>query len=153
MRIEKALDSGQITLADSIAVERCRNLKQAEQILAYRIKKNLEQQAAEKEKLAMLNAQAGAEAAKMAEEERRKTIQMEAEFKLMEIEAKKKADMELKILEYTLKAGLEQNAQRNKLDVTSTTTEAMKEVARIKGEVEKEKAKEKEKEKKKSVTA
>jgi hypothetical protein len=131
--IEKALELGQITLADKYTVKRCRNIKQAEQILAYRIKKNLAQRAAEQENLAMLNAQASAEAARAAEEEKRKTIQMEAEFRLAEIAAKAQAEADNMILEYTLKANLiEGPARDGRITVANVNADAVKESARIK---------------------
>lgn len=132
MRIEKELDSGRITMADAVAVDRCRNLKQAEQILAYRIKKNLEAQAAEKERLAVLNAQAGAEAAKAAEEEKRKTLEMEMQLKMALIQAEYKAKANLLILEHTLEGGKETQRNETKVRTAEISAEAIKESARIK---------------------
>lgn len=136
LRIEKELDSGRINLADAIAVKRCRNAKQAEQILAYRIRKNAERAAAEKQQEVIANAQAQAQAAQVAEDERRKTLQFEHQLVMQKLAAEKQAEADNLILKYTLEANLIHQPDRaNKLDVENVRAMAMTETAKIKKQV------------------
>jgi hypothetical protein len=132
MRVQRELDSGRINLGDAVTVERCRNRKQAEQILAYRIKKNMMQMQAQKQQEMLTNAQAQAQAATVAEEEKRKTLQIQAQLKLMEIEAMKAKETDLLILQYALQGTLDDGTQQSKQNIAKMTADATKEVAKIK---------------------
>lgn len=132
-RIEKALDTQQITLADVLAVERCRNTKQAEQILAYRIKKNAERVAQQKQREFMDNAKANADAARIAEEEKRKTIQMQGQLELQKIAAQRDADIQVLTHEYQLKQEVVHDPDRQtKVETEEIKANAVKESAKIK---------------------
>jgi hypothetical protein len=132
-RIEKEQDAGRITLADAIAVERCRNTKQAEQILAYRIKKNMEQASAQKKQEVVANAQAQAQAAQVAEEEKRKTLQFAHQLEMEKIAREEQKETNLLVLEMTLRNNLaDQPGRDNKIDIEKIRADATKEAARIK---------------------
>ncbi len=82
MSIMQAEKNLQINIADRIAIKNVRNIKQAELLLAYRIRKNEEKAADAKQQEQLTNAEASAMAAKAAEEEKRLTIKLETESKI-----------------------------------------------------------------------
>lgn len=131
--IDRALEAQQVNLADVIAVERCRNTKQAEQILAYRIKKNMERLAKQKQQEFMDNAKANMQAAQMAEEEKRKTIAMEQEGKMSEIAAKRDAEIDVLVVKYQLEKDVVHDPNRStQIEAENIKAEALKESAKIK---------------------
>jgi hypothetical protein len=132
-QIQKEQDAGRITLADAIAVKRCRNTKQAEQILAYRIKKNAEKAAAQKQQEFMANAQANMQAAQQAEEEKRKTLMFEHQLEMQKLDREEQKETNLKVLEYTLKADLVEKPNREiKLEIAEKQKQATENAAKLK---------------------
>lgn len=107
-RMNLALQSNQITVADTFIIDNTPNLKQAEAILAYRIelkrKKDMEQSAA----LQQQNSQAQVQASQAAEAAKQKTIQLEAQIKERQIMLQGQIDEKLLIL----KKSLEENNQK-----------------------------------------
>lgn len=132
--IEIALQSGQITINDKYAVKSVRNRKQAEQLLAYRVKKNLENQAKQKEQDAMVNAKASAMAAQAAEEEKRKTFALQDELDANKQKREFEIKSQLLQLEYDLKLRNELPTQQTKKEVEGIRSDAQKETAKIKKE-------------------
>lgn len=131
-RVEKAMDAGQITLADALVVDRCRNTKQAEQILAYRIKKNAERQAQMKQQEVLTNAKAQADAAAQAEEAKRQTLEFEYTLKLKEIERLEQKEINVLSAKYMLEAQMvHEPAQQTKKEVAEITANAAIEAKRI----------------------
>lgn len=101
--IDKAMAAGQITIADKTAVNNIKNTKQAELLLAFRVKKNLERMEAETEKREAANRESNENATRISEEEKRKTADLLTKGELAKIDAKKIADKELMELEFDLK--------------------------------------------------
>mgnify|MGYP003329552649 FL=1 len=95
----QAIAAGQITLADKYEIINVENLKLAQQILAYRIKKNTE----EAHNRDMQKIQATTEQQKqsvmVAEDERRKTLQLELQTKMALLQEEYKLKMQLKMME------------------------------------------------------
>jgi hypothetical protein len=90
-----AVAAGQITLADKYEIVNIDNVKLAQQILAYRIKKNLEEAHRREMEKIQATSQQQVQSAQMAEDEKRKTIQLEKqlELQLMEREYQLKAEL------------------------------------------------------------
>lgn len=99
-RVAIALEREQITIADSIAIENIDNLKQAEQMLAYRIKKNKEiakQEAAEnQERTGAIQVQS----AQQAEAAKQQTMEIEAQLKERYLEKEKMLDAQIQESKY-----------------------------------------------------
>jgi hypothetical protein len=131
-KVNLAIQTGQITLADSIAIERVRNLKQAEQLLAFRIEKNQKKMSEMKRMEQMTNAEASAMAAKAAEEEKRKTFETEMMMKLKILEAETQSKIMLLSHEYALKSGIEEGVNQTKKDVEQKRSETQEKTATIK---------------------
>lgn len=94
-RIEAAIASGQLTHADATFVENFQNINMREQVMAYRVKKNLEKMQEDKMAIAMQNAQAQQQSAVVAETEKRKTLQLEHQFKMQQIQLEKEYDVRI----------------------------------------------------------
>jgi hypothetical protein len=130
--INLAIQSGQITIADSIAIKRVRNLKQAELLLAFRIQKNQEKQAALAQADKMGNAEASAIAARAAEEEKRKTFELEAMVKGTLVDKENQWKLVLLEREWELKGGVSSEQNEAKKTVAQTAADATRETALIK---------------------
>jgi hypothetical protein len=88
LRINEAIKSNQITIADAVFIENFKNINLAEQMLAYRVKKNMEQSQQRAERQIQLNGQEQQKSAMVAEEEKRKTLQMQAQLEAQNIQLK-----------------------------------------------------------------
>lgn len=105
-RIELALQSGQITIADDAYISNIRNIKQREMVLAYRVEKNMMEQRKKAQEEQQMNAQVQMQSAQAAEEEKRKTKEMEIQQDIARIQAEHQSKRELLILEHQLKSGI-----------------------------------------------
>jgi hypothetical protein len=114
-------NQGLITPEDVIMISETNNLKQARTLLAYRIKKRRKEMEEMKLREMQQNGKIQQDSSRVAEEEKRKTLQLEADLKKMLDDNKFKHDKEL--LEMKL------NSQRDQSDVNASTkiiTEGMR---------------------------
>jgi len=131
-KIQIAIERDQITLADSIAIERVRNLKQAELLLAYKIKKNMERKMKEEQARVQANADASAQAAQVAEQAKQQTLQLEGQVKGMLIDKEYQWKERIEMLKLGMLG--EQQAQTNetKKEIEDKRSQTSKETAAIK---------------------
>lgn len=94
-RIEKAIDAKEITMADAVAIENFSNVNQAEQVLAYRIRKNEEKKREEQLMMIQKNGEEQQKSAQLAEAEKRKTEEMKHQFEMQRILAKYNGEAKL----------------------------------------------------------
>lgn len=96
IRLEKFIDSGQLDIDDAIMIEGLRSLKTANAILAYKIKKKREKAEQSAMMMQQQNAQIQQQSTMIAENEKRKTLQLEYELKakLIEMEVQKALQVE-----------------------------------------------------------
>ena len=106
-RIEQALQAGQITIADSLLVENLENVKQAQEVLAYRIEQNIKKQQEQSSVLQQQNAEIQNQAAQNAEVAKQQTIQVETQSKLQLLQAKAESDAQLMDRKYEHEKELE----------------------------------------------
>jgi hypothetical protein len=130
--LNNALTAGQITIADKIAIKNINNLKQAELLLAHRVKKNQELKQNEQKELVMTNAQASADAAAKAEQAKQQTIMVEYQAKMEEKKQSHTMDMELMKLKYDLELRNMQATDQTKKDVELIRGDNSKQTAAIK---------------------
>lgn len=136
--LDEYAKAGLIDMEDKLIMENMENLKQAGQVLAYRLKKKKEEAIKEKRADMEANARYQAQAAQLAEEEKRKTLDAEARLKAQLIQLEKQWD--LKIAQVTSQgtvtgkhidaaARVESSllAAESKEHVAETTTKARKE--------------------------
>ena len=94
-KVQLALQSGQITIADAIELDLVDNLKERVAILAFRVKKNQEQKQQEGMMMSQQNAQVQQQSALLAEEEKRKTIQLEYQLKMQYLQMEKQLESQV----------------------------------------------------------
>jgi len=133
-RVQQSMANKEITLSDAIAIENIRNTKQAELLLAYRIKKNQERQMEISQQNAIVNSQESTKAARAAEEEKRKTLIFEYQLQ----EKSKSSDAQraaaLLELEYNLKSVIEGRKGEVKKEIESLAGVFSERVEKIKAE-------------------
>ena len=93
--LQASVAQGQVDFEDAVFIEQITNLKQAQQVLAYRIKKKREEAEAKAQRQQQQNGQIQQQAAQSAEQSKQQTIQMEMQIK-MEME-KLKAELQSKL--------------------------------------------------------
>jgi hypothetical protein len=127
--IAQAVANQQITIADKYAIMDIKNLKQAEMVLAYRIKVNAEE--AQKREMAKIKATTDQQqqSAVVAEQEKRKTVQFETQQQLMIDNNKYDREERLKTLEYGLKSGIQSEAHDGKREITEMTNDSQQQIA------------------------
>ena len=107
-RLEQALQSNQITIADSLAIENIDNLKQAEEVLAFKIKRNREEQRKDAERQQQMNAQVQMQSSQAAEQAKQQTLQVDAQVRAQLIQMEKQLDYKLQEQKYQYEMQLEQ---------------------------------------------
>ena len=131
-RIEQALQSGQINIADSLVVENTQNVKQAEELLAYKIEKNIERE----EKKSLLNQQQNAQiqqqAAIQSEQAKQQTVQLQAETKLALMQKEKELEMQMQERKYQFELQLEQLRTTGRIEQRKVEGQSRETVAKIK---------------------
>jgi FKBP-type peptidyl-prolyl cis-trans isomerase len=86
--------NGNIDMEDAVFIENVDNIKEAQEVLAYRIKKKTKERERQAKELEMVRAQANAQAAQVAEQAKQQTLQMEIQLKGQLIQLEK--DLELR---------------------------------------------------------
>lgn len=110
----KGMQEGTLEPTDIIMVENCFNLKQAEQILAFRIKKRKEEQQQRAIALQQQNGQIQIQSAQAAENEKRRTNQEEYALKKDLLITEKQLDLQIKQMELQIKYGINQDQLQSK---------------------------------------
>lgn len=99
IKIQKAIDSGQITIADDVQLGTIENQKEKAAMLAYMVRKNQEQRQQEALMLQQQNAQVQQQSTIVSEEEKRKTLALETQAKGSLIDKEKQWDYQIKEME------------------------------------------------------
>lgn len=120
--LQASVAQGQVDFEDAVYIEQITNLKQAQQVLAYRIKKKREEAEQKAIRQQEMNGKIQQESAQAAEAAKQQTLQMDNQMK-MEMEKlkaqlqsqlqKEKYEYEIKITEMQEASKLEQNAYNN----------------------------------------
>jgi hypothetical protein len=130
-KVDMALQSQQITIEDATFLETIDNIKEKSAVLAYRIKKNKEARQQEAERAQMMNGQIQQQSAMVAEEEKRKTLQMEHELKMQYLMMEKQAQMEIERMKQQGRLGEAQISAEGKVVTKEIENVGKKEVAAI----------------------
>jgi hypothetical protein len=131
-RVNLAIQSGQITLADAIMLENLENMKYAEVMLAYKIKQNEE----EKQKRAMeqqqMNGQIQQQSAQAAEAAKQQTLQMEIQLKSQYLQLEKQLEGQLLAMKLQNEAMIEQGKLEGKINTAKIEADSREYIAQIK---------------------
>lgn len=119
LRLDEFIRAGQVDLTDALMLENMDNVKYAAAILGYKIKKKRQRDEQQAMQMQQMNAQVQSQAAMMAEEERRKTLQMEYQLK-MQLEQMKMESM-AQIEQLRLEAAFLNKKSENDAKITDAT--------------------------------
>jgi hypothetical protein len=131
-RVEQAIQSNQITLADAMMIERLDNMKYAELMLAYRIKKNQEDVQKRSLEAQEMNAKVQQESALVAEQAKQQTIQVETQAKLMVLQKEKELDMQIMLAKLNQEAQIQQMIAEKKVDAARIEASSREYIAEMK---------------------
>jgi hypothetical protein len=107
-KVNLAIQTGQITLADSFIVENIPNVKHAEALLAIRIQKHLDKQQAINLQNIEAQSKVQQDSAAMASQLKQQEVQLETQSKTAIIEAEKQKEIELYHVKYAYELQLKQ---------------------------------------------
>ena len=134
-RIEQAIQSGQITLADAMMVENLDNLKYAELLLGYKIKKNEEEKQQKALEMQQMNGQIQQQSAQAAEAAKQQTIQLEISLKSQLLQLEKQLESQLLAMKLQNEAMIEQGKIEGKVDTAKIEASSREYIAQIKNQV------------------
>lgn len=129
MQIQQDQAAGLLDSADALYILNVYNVKQAQQMLAYKVRKNKE--AAEKAKM-MINQQTiegQQQSAMMAEQMKQQTLQVEWSLKMQYMEREKELEAQLKMMELQYKDKMNNENNQTKLMDRQIETESKERVA------------------------
>ena len=144
-RVEQAIATNQITLADAMMVENLTNIKYAEVLLAYKIKKNQEDAQRRAMETQQMNGQIQMQSAQAAEQAKQQTMAMEAQLKERYLQMEKTLESQLLAMKLQNEAMIEQGKIAGKIDTAKIESDSREYVAQIKTSSEKLKQSSKEK--------
>jgi len=133
-RIEQAIQSNQITLADAMMIENLENLKYAEVLLGYRIKKNQEETQQRAMEAQQMNGQIQQQSAMAAEQAKQQTLQMESQLRLQEIQLQKQLESQLLAQKQQGEALMEQGKIEGKINTAKIEADSREYVQQIKNQ-------------------
>lgn len=131
-RVNLAIQSGQITLADAIMLENLENMKYAEVMLAYKIKQNEEEKQKKALEMQQMNGQIQQQSAQAAEAAKQQTLQMEIELKSQYLQLEKQLESQLLAMKLQNEAMIEQGKLEGKIDTAKIEADSREYIAQIK---------------------
>lgn len=131
-RIEQAIQSNQITLADAMMIENLENLKYAEALLGMRIKKNQEDAQKRAMEQQQMNGQIQMQSAQAAEAAKQQTIQVEMQAKLAVIQKEKELELQVELAKMQQLAQIEAMKVEGKINMSKIEANSREYIAQIK---------------------
>ena len=131
-RINLAIQSGQITLADAIMLENLENMKYAEVMLAYKIKQNDQDKQQKALQMQQMNGQIQQQSAMAAEQAKQQTLQVEAQVKIAVIQKEKELEAQLLSMKLQMEAQIEQMKVDGKINMSRIEATSREYIAEIK---------------------
>jgi len=138
-RIEQAIQTNQITLADAMMVENLDNVKYAEVLLSYKIKQKEEETQKRAMEQQQMNGQIQQQSAMAAEQAKQQTLQMEMQAKLQLMQTEKQLDSQLLAMKLQNEAMIEQGKIEGKINTAKIESDSREYIAQIKKTTELEK--------------
>lgn len=123
---------GLMDIEDAIIIQNTDNIKVAQQLLAYKIKKRTEQRQQEAMQQQQMNAQVQMQSAQAAEQGKQQTMQLEGQIKAQLIQTEKELEAKLLEMKYQFELQLEQMRQGGKVTSKQLENEGKKSVQKIK---------------------
>lgn len=130
-KVNLAIQSNQITIEDATFLETIENVKEKSAVLAYRVKRNREEAQRQAMEAQQMNGQIQQQSVLVAEEEKRKTLQMEHQLKMEYLMMEKQAQMEIERMKQQGRLGEAQISAEGKVVTKEIENVGKKEVAAI----------------------
>jgi hypothetical protein len=129
MQIQKDQAAGYLDTADALYILNVYNIKQAQQMLAYKVRKAKE--AVQKAEMAKIqeNNRGAQEAAMVAEQAKQQTLQLEWGLKMQYMEREKQLEGMIKQMEFQIKYGMNTENNQTKIETTVLQNESKERIA------------------------
>lgn len=131
-QVQAGQAGGMLDIEDAIVIQNTDNLKVAQQILAYKIKKRREQAQQDAMQQQQMNGQIQMQSAQAAEQAKQQTLQLEAQVKSQLIQVEKEMDSKLLEMKYQYELMLEELRQTGKIKSKKIENRGKKSVQKIK---------------------
>lgn len=131
-QVQAGQAGGMLDIEDAIVIQNTDNLKVAQQILAYKIKKRREQAQQDAMQQQQMNGQIQMQSAQAAEQAKQQTLQLEAQVKSQLIQVEKEMDAKLMEMKYQYELMLEELRQTGKIKSKKIENRGKKSVQKIK---------------------
>lgn len=131
-QVQAGQAGGMLDIEDAIIIQNTDNLKVAQQLLAYKIKKRKEELEASAMRQQQMNAQVQQESAMVAEQSKQQTLQVEGQMKAQLIQLEKELDAKMLEMKYQYELQLEQLRQTGKITSKDLENKGKKSVQKIK---------------------
>jgi hypothetical protein len=124
--------NGMLDIEDAIIIQNTDNLKVAQQILAYKIKKRKQEEEEKAIRMQQMNAETQQQSAMVAEQAKQQTLQVEGQVKAQIIQVEKELDAKLLELKYKYELQLEEMRQTGKVVTKQVENKGKKSVTKLK---------------------
>lgn len=131
-RIEQAIQSNQITLADAMMIENLENLKYAEVLLGNKIRKNQDDAQKRAMEQQQMNGQIQMQSAQAAEQAKQQTLQMEMQAKMAVMEREKTLELQVELAKLQQMAQIEAMKMEGKINMSKIEASSREYIAQIK---------------------
>lgn len=131
-QVQAGQANGMLDIEDAIIIQNTDNLKVAQQLLAYKIKKRKEEEEEKAIRMQQMNAQTQQESAMVAEQAKQQTIQVEGQMKAQLLQLEKEMDAKMLEMKYQYELQLEQMRQGGKIETKKEENKGKKSVTKIK---------------------
>ena len=131
-QVQAGQAGGMLDIEDAIIIQNTDNLKVAQQLLAYKIKKRRQQQEEQAMRQQQMNAQVQQESAMAAEQAKQQTLQVEAQVKSQLIQVEKELEAKLLEMKYQYELQLEELRQQGKVVAKKEENKGKKSVTKLK---------------------
>jgi hypothetical protein len=129
MQIQQDQAMGLLDSADALYLLNVYNVKQAQQMLAYKVRKNREAQEKAKMAINQQTIEGQQQSAMMTEQAKQQTMQLEWQLKTQYMMQEKEMDMQIKQQELQLKYGMNNENNQTKIAVTAMANESKETIA------------------------
>lgn len=129
--LQASVAQGQVDFEDAVYIETIKNIKQAQQVLAYRIKKKRKEAEEKSQRQQQMNGQIQTQSAQASEQAKQQTLQIEMRSKMEMEKLKAQLQSQLQKEKYEFELELEgirqtSNLERNAMDNLPTKELGMK---------------------------
>jgi hypothetical protein len=130
-QVQAGQAGGLLDIEDAIIIQNTDNLKVAQQLLAFKVKKRREQEEEKAMRQQQMNAQVQQQSAMVAEQAKQQTIQVEGQMKAQLIQVEKELDSKLLEMKYQYELQLEQLRQTGKVVTKQEENKGKKSVTKL----------------------